>query len=59
MSNQSPKTIGRPQKYFTKEERKEADKELGTLLREGNPKKLNRRIYGAIYLFFAKMIFRP
>ncbi len=35
----------------------QADKRLGVKLRKGNPKKLG--LWGKIYLFGAKIIFRP
>jgi len=47
------------QEAKTDGDRKKADMKLGTILREGNPKKLTRKIYGRVYLFFAKMFFKP
>ena len=38
--------------------RKGADRKLAKALRKGDSKKLNRKIYGPIYLFFSKLIFR-
>lgn len=43
----------------TEKERKIADHNLAVALRKGNSSKLKSKFYGRLYLFLAKLVFKP